>query len=611
VSRAEAVSRAAALSRAAAVSCAAALLCAIALSGAVTSLSAQTLSGTLQRDIEAGPSKPAAVIVDGEVVLWITTGIGPYSTAYRAQRISERIKSVVRDRTITDLTVNIVEVDGSSELRVGPQLLMVVTPRDAQEVGLGRTTLASQYAHVIGDAIRAERLRYAPGALLRSGAYALMATAAFALFVWIVFRLTRALRLVMRRRIGRHEALRAIQHEIASTERLRDVTPMVVGTLRVVAIALAADVYLTFVLGLFPWTRGFSHTFLGFVFYPVRSLSGAIVRYLPNLLFLIVIVALIVLATRIVGAFFRQIQIGRLVFANFPPEWADPTNKIARVLLLALGAVVAFPYLPASGSPAFAGVSVFIGVLVSFASSSALSNVMAGIVLTYTGAFRLGDRVKIGDAFGDIIDTSLLATRVRTIKNEEVTIPNSIALGSSVINYTRESRTRGLILHSTVSIGYDVPWRKVHDILIDAALATPGILQTPRPFVWQTALNDFYPLYEINAYTASPQAMADTYAALNERIQDAFFEAGVEIMSPHYMALRDGNTVEIPEFLRPPDYQPRSFRISQTPPAEGATPERSMRDRSMPEGPTPEGPRTGRAATPPSAPPGPPRKPVS
>jgi len=567
-------------------------LCAAALS--ILSVSAQTLSSTLQRDLEAGPSKPAAVVVDGDIVLWITTGIGPYSTTFRAQRISQRIESVVRDGTISDLTVQIVEVDGSSELRVGPQLVMVVTPRDAQDMGIGRTTLATQYAHVIGDVIRAERRRYAPAALLRSSAYALAATAAFALFVWIVFRLTLALRDAVRRRIARHEALRAIQHEIAPSERLRDVTPMVIGTLRVVAIALAADVYLTFVLGLFPWTRAFAHTFLGYFFYPVRSLSAAIAQYLPNLFFLIVIVALIVLAIRIVGAFFRQIRIGRLVFANFPPEWADPTNKIARVLLLALGAVVAFPYLPASGSPAFAGVSVFIGVLVSLASSSALSNVMAGIVLTYTGAFRLGDRVKIGDAFGDIIDTSLLATRVRTIKNEEVTIPNGIALGSSVINYTRESRTRGLILHSTVSIGYDVPWRKVHDLLIEAALATPGILETPRPFVWQTALDDFNVAYEINAYTASPQAMADTYAALNEHIQDAFFAAGVEIMSPHYMALRDGSAVKIPEFLRPPD--PHPFRIAETP---------------MPEAPMPDAPHPRRAVAPPSAPAGPPRKPAS
>jgi small-conductance mechanosensitive channel len=203
-------------------------------------------------------------------------------------------------------------------------------------------------------------------------------------------------------------------------------------------------------------------------------------------------------------------------------------------------------------------------VLVSLTSGSALANMIAGIVLTYTGAFRLGDRVKLGDAFGDIVETSLLATHVRTIKNEEITIPNSIVLGSAVTNYTRIAEKHGLILHTSVTIGYDAPWRKIHDLLVSAALATPGIMADPSPFVWQTALNDFYVTYEINAYTATPRDMIDIYAALHAKIQDAFYEAGVEIMSPHYTSVRDGNTVAIPEAFRAPGYQPPAFRIQDT-----------------------------------------------
>ena len=168
-------------------------------------------------------------------------------------------------------------------------------------------------------------------------------------------------------------------------------------------IVLAFDLYLTYVLGLFPWTRAVSATLLGYVVSPIRVAAAAVISYLPKLLFVVVIATIIYWAIRLVGLFFQLIQQGRIVFANFPAEWAAPTNKIVRVLLIAFGLVVAFPYLPASGSPAFAGVSVFMGVLVSLASSSALSNMIAGIVLTYTGAFRLGDRVKVGDSFGDII----------------------------------------------------------------------------------------------------------------------------------------------------------------------------------------------------------------
>jgi small-conductance mechanosensitive channel len=323
--------------------------------------------------------------------------------------------------------------------------------------------------------------------------------------------------------------------------------------------------YLTFVLGLFPWTRAVSFKLLDYAVTPIRAAAMAFVSYLPKLLFVAVIAALFYSAIRLVGLFFNQVREGRIVFASFPADWAGPTNKIVRVLLIAFGVVVAFPYLPASDSAAFAGVSVFIGILLSLASSSSLSNMIAGLVLTYTGAFRLGERVKIGDAFGDIIETSLLATRIRTIKNEEITIPNGIVLGSSVTNYSRAAKTRGLILHTSVTIGYDAPWRKVHQLLAEAALATPGVLREPPPFVWQTALNDFYVTYEVNAYTDSPHEMPDIYATLHARIQDAFYEAGVEIMSPHYTAIRDGNTVAIPEPLRAPGYLAPAFRVENAP----------------------------------------------
>jgi len=295
----------------------------------------------------------------------------------------------------------------------------------------------------------------------------------------------------------------------------------------------------------------------------------ALVGYLPNLFFLVVITAVFYGAIKLVDLIAGQIRDGQIVLADFPSEWADPTRRIIRVLLVALGVVVAFPYLPASNSPAFTGVSVFLGILLSLASSSALSNIIAGLVLTYTRAFRLGDRVQIGDTYGDIVATSTLVTKVRTIRNEEVTIPNGVVLGNSVTNYTRQAKTLGLILHTRVTIGYDVPWRTVHGLLVDAALATPGVLPDPRPFVWQTSLNDFYVTYEINASTGSPHDAPAIYADLHSRIQDAFFAAGVEIMSPHYTSLRDGNTVAIPEASRAPGYRAPGFRVesADAPPA--------------------------------------------
>ena len=317
---------------------------------------------------------------------------------------------------------------------------MVVTQRDARNLGAARAVVAEHYAREFESVIRSERLRYAPATLIRSGVFGLLATLALAVVVWLIRRLARALQhAVDGWRAKRPGALRLQQADIISADRVGLALERAIRITRLVLVVLAIDLYLTYVLGLFPWTRAVSARLLDYVVSPIRMTAAAVVGYLPNLLFVVVIAAIIYWAIRLVGLLFQQIQQGRIVFANFPAEWAAPTNKIARLLLIAFGVVVAFPYLPAHESPAFAGVSVFIGVLVSLASSSALSNMIAGIVLTYTGAFRLGDRVKVGDSFGDIIDASLLATRVRTIKNEDITIPNSVVLGSSVINYSREA----------------------------------------------------------------------------------------------------------------------------------------------------------------------------
>lgn len=186
---------------------------------------------------------------------------------------------------------------------------------------------------------------------------------------------------------------------------------------------------------------------------------------------------------------------------------------------------------------------------------------VAGSVLTYTRAFQLGDRVRIADTTGDVIEKTLLTTRVRTIKNEEISIPNSLLLGGHVINYSSAVADKGLILHTSVTIGYDAPWRTVHQLLIDAALATENVLKDPKPFVLQTNLGDFYVSYQVNAFTARPAVMANTYSALHQNIQDKFNEAGVEIMSQHYTGVRDGNQTTIPEQYLPKDDEAPRFRI--------------------------------------------------
>jgi small-conductance mechanosensitive channel len=214
-----------------------------------------------------------------------------------------------------------------------------------------------------------------------------------------------------------------------------------------------------------------------------------------------------------------------------------------------------FPYLPGSGSPAFQGVSVFVGILFSLGSSNAIANMVAGMVITYMRPFKIGDRVKIGEITGDVVEKTALVTRIRTVKNEDVTVPNSTVLLTSTINYSANTRANstGLIVHTTITIGYDAPWKDVHNALVAAALRTTLVLHEPMPFVLQTSLNDFYVSYQINCYTKEANRQAMIYSDLHRNIQDCFNEAGIEIMSPHYMHQRKGNKSTIPANYLPGD----------------------------------------------------------
>jgi small-conductance mechanosensitive channel len=321
--------------------------------------------------------------------------------------------------------------------------------------------------------------------------------------------------------------------------------------------------YIPILFSFFPWTYGHAGVLFDYVLYPFKVIGKAILAYLPNLFFLAVIGVVTHYINRLILFFFDALEKGTLSLPGFYREWAMPTYKIVRFLVFMFALVMAFPYLPGSESEAFKGVSIFLGVLFSLGSTSAVANVVAGLILNYTRAFSIGDRVRIGDVEGDVIFKTLLVTHIRTVKNVEITLPNSTVLGGAVHNFSMAAKESPLILHTSITIGYDAPWRRVHELLISAAQSTQYILSNPPPFVLQTALNDFYVSYQINAYTDHPHEMARIYSELHQNIQDKFNEGGVEIMSPHYSQLRDGNTTTIPESYRPEDYTAPGHRVTQ------------------------------------------------
>ena len=353
------------------------------------------------------------------------------------------------------------------------------------------------------------------------------------------------------------------QLEVFTADRLVGVVRLAIGYLRVLVILLTILFYLGVVFGIFPQTRGLVTNILSNALIALQRNWLAFVAYIPNLVNLLVVVFITFYALRFLNFIFREIEKGTISFSGFYPEWAAPTNQLVRVVVLALAVVVSFPFLPGSGSPAFQGVSVFLGLLLSLGSTSIVANIVSGIVLTYTRAFRVGDRVKIADTIGDVVEKTLLVTRVRTIKNVDITIPNGMVLGSHIINYSSKAKETGVILHTTITLGYDVSWRLVHATLISAAQATERIMAEPKPFVLQTSLDDFYVSYELNAYTDMPEKMALIYSDLHQTIQDKCNEAGIEILSPHYAAVRDGHHSTIPSDYLPSDYEPPAFRVDK------------------------------------------------
>ena len=508
------------------------------------------------------PSQPALapVVVNGET-LFSVQGVLSFSAAARASAIEKRIEDLSKN-VYPDAKLTVFDQDGTSDITAGDLIVMSVTDPDAKTAGKDRQTLARDYAQRIDAALIAYRHNYSLKSLIIDGIYVLLSTVGLILalrLIGVIFR--KLYKTIDSWRGTRIRSVRIQKFELLPADRIADFAIGVAKAVRLVGVLVLLYSYTSLVLGLFPWTRGYAHVLLGYVVAPLKILGRALADYLPNAFFIAVIVFISFYVIKLFRIIFAEIGKETITLPDFYPEWAEPTYKIVRLLVIAMTVIIIFPYVPGSKSPAFRGVSIFIGVLLSLGSTSAVANLVSGVILTYMRAFRIGDRVKIADTEGDVMEKTLLVTRVRTIKNVDVTITNSMVLSSHVINFSMSAKQEGLILNTSVTIGYDAPWRTVHKLLIDAALECETILKEPKPFVLQTALCDFYVHYEINAYTDQPQEMATTYSEMHEKIQDKFNEAGVEIMSSHYANVRDGNRTTIPDKYLPSEYVAPSFNI--------------------------------------------------
>jgi small-conductance mechanosensitive channel len=535
------------------------LACAVMLSA--STIAAQETVAAPAADSTAQATAGAPVIFNGDTLFVLYGKLGAFTAPERAAAVAGRLQRLAI-RVADGDSVRVADSEGATEISIGDELVMTLLEADAAPTSVGRAVLARRYATLLQTRLVASAKSRSVKSLAVDAGLAVLATGVLWLVLWLFT-------LVFPRLYGRLDAMdlqslpsvRIQKLELLSARRIHATIKWLARAARVVATVLVFYIYVPLVLSFFPWTAPFSRRIVGLALRPFGNAWTSFVEYLPNLFYLAAGVIIVRYFLKLLYLMADAVRSGAITISGFYPEWVEPTYKIVRVLVFAFAAIVLYPYLPGSESDAFKGVSLFFGVLFSLGSSGAVGNMVAGIVLTYTRAFQVGDRVKIGETTGDVTERTLLITRIRTIKNVAITIPNGNVLSGQIVNYTAMAKTSGLILNTSVTIGYDVPWKQVHEMLITAAGRTEHILKDPKPFVLQTSLDDFYVAYQINAYTDRADMQAGIYSQLHANIQDAFNENAVEILSPHYRAARDANMLTIPPSYVPADYKAPGWRI--------------------------------------------------
>ena len=496
---------------------------------------AATASHVWAADPASDLEQPTApVTIDGRTLFHVR-GVSSYPPAARAAAIAERIKGLAADRSFDPSSARVVDSEDSTDLMAGPTRIMAVLNADAALENIDRRTLAGVYLQRVQAAVEDYRDARRPDVLRADALRAVIATLVFFGALWLVLWTTRRVRALLESRYRQRLRSVAIQSfQILEAQQIWSSLQAALNVLRLAAIALLTYFYLYFVLDLFPWTQPTARALLSHIITPLERMGQSVLGYLPDLIFLILLVIVARYVLRVVQLFFEATRRGTVAWEGFDPDWSQPSYRLVRLGVIVLTAVIAYPYIPGSGSEAFKGISIFLGVMFSIGSSSFISNIIAGYALIYRRAFKVGDRVQIDDVIGDVVQTRLQVTHLRSLKGEEVIVPNSLILNSKVVNFSSLAGKQGLILHTTVGIGYEIAWRKVEAMLLQAAERTAGLLREPKAFVLQKALGDFAITYELNVYCGDAQMMAVLYTALHRNILDVFNEHGVQIMTPAY-----------------------------------------------------------------------------
>ena len=490
-----------------------------------------------------GSNSTAVVMFHGQELFEIA-GVSSVSADHRAEVWVRRINRQAKSPLVSTEGFTL---DHDDELKVSlimsdTDVLCAIWESDAEFHDVPRQELAEQWLGIIRDIIDQYRKDRTADSYIKGGIFAIVATLVF-LMIWLVVRMLC------------NKETKAVENKFAGQQMLKfldgdslvSINGNLVRFVRFITMAWVFIVYLNLVLSFFPWTFNLSAKLFELVSTPIIGFGHGFVENLPNLFALIVVGAITSFVLRSLKHLFEQIGEGKVRIKGFYRDWADPSYRLVRIVVIVFAAVIAFPFIPGSSSPAFKGISIFMGVLLSLGSTSAVGNIVAGLVLTYMRPFVTDDFVEISGMRGVVESRGTFSTRLKTPTNEIISIPNASVSTNHIINFSRMAEKGGVNVGAVVTIGYDVPWRKVHALLISAARNVDNVLDTPPPKVLQLQLGDFYVEYKLIITTKNPERRFLIRSSLYQNIQDRFAEAGVEIMSPHYQSNRNGDGITIPK----------------------------------------------------------------
>lgn len=502
---------------------------------AVCLLMAPGVSGAAVADAQS--ASPASLsLFNREVIIFRASllGVSPQERAHRAAvRIHELMDAGGR------LQLSLQNIAQGTLVQLDGKVIFMVTPEDAdvlrQESSLDAAQGAlSSLQRVIAENRESRDLR----AMLRAAGLAALVSVLFGAALWLLARGRRSLQAWLLRvthrqaeRLPLGEASRLLRPRLASA------LPRVLGAAQAAIALLLCYEWLSIVLAGFPYTRAWGEQLNTYLVEVLLRLLAGIASAVPGLFFALLIFLLTRFAARLLNSFFTRVQHGDIKLSWLDADLALTTRRLCNVGLWLFALAIAYPYLPGAQTEAFKGVSVLLGLMISIGASSLVGQGASGLILTYARVFRRGEYVRVAEHEGTVMELGMFTTRIRTGLGEELTLPNSLVLSNVSKNYSRTVNPPGFVLDTTVTIGYDTPWRQVEAMLVAAACRTPGVLQTPAPRVFQTSLSDFYPEYRVvcQALPSEPRPRAEVLSALHANIQDVFNEYGVQIMSPHYL----------------------------------------------------------------------------